>query len=96
LARREETTAVVVASKPTLKSSNLGEHRMLPSIGGPMSSQERSDDPGGRGYASTKQDSNIEDAEAAEAAERDERGDTVPNNKKRKEDADGDWPDWTA
>lgn len=56
-----------------------------------MSSQERSDDPGGHGYGSTKQDSNIEEAEQAEPGD-DDREDTVPSNKKRKEDADGDWP----
>ena len=61
-----------------------------------MSSQERSDDPGGRGYGSTKQDSNIEEAEQAEPGDGADRDDTVPNNKKRKEDADGDWPDWSS
>jgi hypothetical protein len=61
-----------------------------------MSSQERSDDPGGRGYGSTKQDANIEEVEQAEPDDRDDRGDTVPNNKRRKEDADGDWPEWSG
>ena len=58
-----------------------------------MSSQERSDDPGGPGYAATKQDSNLEDAEQADPGDGDGRKDAVPSNKKRKEDADGDWPD---
>ena len=54
-----------------------------------MSSQERSDDPGGPGYASTKQDAKLEEAEPGE----DDREDTVPSDKKREDDADGDWPD---
>ena len=57
-----------------------------------MSSQERSDDPDGHGYGSTNQDANIDDAEQAEPGDDDDRKDTVPSNKKRKEDADGDWP----
>ena len=61
-----------------------------------MSSQERSDDPGGPGYGSTKQDANIEEAEQAEPDDRGDRGETVPSNKKRKGDADGDWPDWSG
>jgi len=44
------------------------------------------------GYASTKQDANVEEAEQAERGDHD-REDAIPNNKKRKEDADGDWPD---
>ena len=56
-----------------------------------MSSQERNDDIGGPGYGSTKQDSNIEEADQAETTE-DDRNDTVPSDKKRNEDADGDWP----
>jgi hypothetical protein len=60
-----------------------------------LSSQERSDDPGRRGYGSTKQDSNIEDAEQVESDDGDDREDTVPSNERRKEDADGDWPDWS-
>ena len=60
-----------------------------------MSSQERSDDPGGPGYASTKQDSNVEEADQAEPGDHD-REDAIPNNKKRKEDADGDWPKWSS
>ena len=34
----------------------------------------------------------IDDAEQAEPGDDDDRKDTVPSNKKRKEDADGDWP----
>jgi hypothetical protein len=60
-----------------------------------MSSQERSDDPGGRGYGSTKQDSTVDETGQAEPGD-DDREDAVPNNKKRKEDADGDWPDWSS
>ena len=57
-----------------------------------MSSQERSDDPGEHGYGSTKQDGTIEGAEQASPGDHDDREDTIPSNKKRKEDADGDWP----
>jgi hypothetical protein len=64
--------------------------------GGTTSSQERSDDPRGPGYGSTKQDANIDKAEDAETVDSHDRNDAVPNNKKRKEDADGDWPEWSG
>ena len=57
-----------------------------------MSSQERSDDSGGHGYGSTKQDEMFEKAKPAEPGDKDDREDAVPSNKERKEDADGDWP----
>ena len=57
-----------------------------------MSSQERSDDPGEHGYGSTKQEETLEEAEQAHPDDDDDREGTVPSNKKRKEDADGDWP----
>ena len=34
----------------------------------------------------------FDEAEQAEPGDEDGREDTVPSNKKRKEDADGDWP----
>ena len=57
-----------------------------------MSSQERSDDPGKHGYGSTKHEGTFEEAEQASPDDDADREDTVPSNKKRKEDADGDWP----
>ena len=57
-----------------------------------MSSQERSDDNGGHGYGSTKQDEMFEKAKPAEPREDTEREDAVPSTKARKQDADGDWP----
>ena len=57
-----------------------------------MSSQERSDDSGEHGYGSTKQEGTFEEAEQANPGDDNDREDTVPSNKKRKEDADGDWP----
>lgn len=57
-----------------------------------MSSQERTDDPGEYGYGSTKQDAIFDEAKQAKPGDDDDREDTVPSNKKRKGDADGDWP----
>ena len=54
-----------------------------------MSSQERTDDPGEYGYGAAKhKDSNIDETQKDQANDED----AVPSDKKRKPDADGDWP----